>query len=143
MNVVVESFLARRIHLSFAIILASLAFPLFRRHQNTLPWYDFVLPAIGVAACFYAIVNYDDISSRAGSFKTADTIAATAGMAVLAIAVYRCLGAPLLIIASVFVLYVFFGDADWLPDAIQWKGASVNKAMWHYWIQDEGVSASP
>ncbi|MFQ5568016.1 MAG: TRAP transporter permease, partial [Paracoccaceae bacterium] len=34
---------------------------------------------------------------------------------------------------------VFFGDANWLPEAMQWKGASTGKAMWHYWIQDEGV----
>ena len=37
-----------------------------------------------------------------------------------------------------FVCYVFFGDARWLPDVIQWKGASFGKAMWHYWMQDEG-----
>ena len=37
------------------------------------------------------------------------------------------------------MLYVFFGDARWLPDAVQWKGASYGKAMWHFWMQNEGV----
>ena len=34
---------------------------------------------------------------------------------------------------------MFFGHVDWLPDVIQWKGASFGKATWHYWMQDEGV----
>ena len=52
---------------------------------------------------------------------------------------YRSLGLPMLIVAGVFVLYVFFGDAQMLPDVVQWKGASFGKAMWHYWMQGEGV----
>ena len=60
-------------------------------------------------------------------------------MIVLGTAVYRALGLPLVVVASVFVLYVFFGHSELLPDAIRWKGASFGKAMWHYWIQTEGV----
>ena len=60
-------------------------------------------------------------------------------MAMLAIAVFRSLGLPLVIVASVFVLYVFFGHSSFLPDAIQWKGASFGKALWHFWMQSEGV----
>jgi len=139
-NVLVESFLARRIHLSFALVLAAFAFPLLKRSpRDHIPWYDWLLPLLGVGASFYAIVNYQDISVRAGTFMTKDTIAATIGMLMLATAIYRTLGWPLLIVASVFVLYVFHGDARWLPEAMQWKGASPNKAMWHFWIQDEGV----
>lgn len=60
-------------------------------------------------------------------------------MIILGITVFRALGLPLVVVASVFVLYVFFGDARWLPEAMQWKGASYGKAMWHYWMQGEGV----
>jgi TRAP transporter 4TM/12TM fusion protein len=45
----------------------------------------------------------------------------------------------MLIVAAVFVFYVFFGDAQWLPDVVQWKGASFGKALWHFWMQTEGV----
>ncbi|MEO1161819.1 MAG: TRAP transporter fused permease subunit, partial [Pseudomonadota bacterium] len=38
-----------------------------------------------------------------------------------------------------FVSYVFFGDSSYLPDTIQWKGASFGKALWHFWMQTEGV----
>jgi TRAP transporter 4TM/12TM fusion protein len=139
-NVIVESFIARRIHMSFALLLAALAFPLLRRSpRDHIPWYDWCLPLLGIAACLYAVVNYADISERSGTFQPKDTIVATVGMLILGISVFRTLGLPLLIVASVFVLYVFHGDARWLPEAMQWKGASSSKAMWHFWIQDEGV----
>lgn len=32
-----------------------------------------------------------------------------------------------------------FGHLDLFPDALRWKGASLNKASWHFWMQTEGV----
>jgi len=139
-NVVLNNFEARVIHLAFALSLAALAYPLFKHSgRHNVPWYDWVLAALGVYACLYLIVFDDAISARAGLPTTADLVASTIGMSVLAISVYRALGLPLVIVAGVFVCYVFFGDASWLPEAIQWKGASYGKAMWHYWMQTEGV----
>ncbi|MEJ8563514.1 TRAP transporter permease, partial [Yoonia sp. GPGPB17] len=43
------------------------------------------------------------------------------------------------IIASIFLCYVFFGDGNWVPDVIRWKGASLSKAMSHMWTTSEGV----
>ena len=45
----------------------------------------------------------------------------------------------MVVVASIFLIYVFFGDREFIPDAIQWKGASFGKAMWHFWMQTEGV----
>jgi TRAP transporter 4TM/12TM fusion protein len=45
----------------------------------------------------------------------------------------------MVIVASVFLLYVFFGNNEIFPEAMQWKGASFGKAMWHFWMQTEGV----
>jgi TRAP-type uncharacterized transport system fused permease subunit len=52
---------------------------------------------------------------------------------------WRALGLPLVIVASVFLVYVFFGNQPFIPDVIQWRGASYGKAMWHFWMQTEGV----
>ncbi len=139
-HAVFNNFDVRVIHLAFALTLAALAYPLFKsagRHH--VPWYDWVLALLGIYACLYLIVFDDAISARAGLPTTSDLVAATIGMCVLAISVYRALGLPLVIVAGVFVCYVFFGHSTWLPEAIQWKGASYGKAMWHYWMQTEGV----
>lgn len=135
---------ARRIHLAFAMVLASMAYPLFksssRRH---IPVYDWMLAVLGIIVCFYAIVNYDNIANRSGTFNDTDIAIGSLGLIALAIAVYRSLGLPLLIVASVFAGYVFFGAGEWVPETIRWKGASIGKSLWHYWIQDEGVFGKP
>ena len=138
--VIVNTDQARFIHLAFAMFLAALAFPLFKSSpRRRIPWYDWALAALGAASCLYLLVFKDDIAVRAGVPGPSDLIAASVGMIVLGTAVYRALGLPLVVVASVFVCYVFFGHSELLPDAIRWKGASFGKAMWHYWIQTEGV----
>ena len=139
-SVIVTNSDARLIHLAFGFFLATMAFPLFKGSpKDHIPWYDWVLAIGGVACCLYIVVFRDTIALRAGLPTTGDLIASTAGMIILGITVYRSLGLPLLIVASVFVAYVFFGNLPWMPEAIQWKGASYGKAMWHFWMQNEGV----
>jgi len=131
---------ARLIHLAFGLFLAALAFPLFKKSpKDTIPWYDWLLGLIGVACCLYIVVLRNEIAVRAGLPTQGDLIASTIGMIILGVTVYRALGLPLLIVASVFVSYVFFGNSEALPEAIQWKGASYSKAMWRFWMQNEGV----
>ena len=137
---IVNNVEARAIHLAFALCLAALAFPLFKHSpRDRVPWYDWVLAGLGIACTLYKVVFGDELAERAGLPTEADLVISTVGMGVLAIAVYRALGLPLVIVASVFVFYVFFGDKSFIPEAIQWKGASYGKAMWHYWMQEEGV----
>ena len=141
-NLVFNSQEVRQIHLAFAMILAMMAFPLFKPKSgksNKIPAYDWALAVIGTASCLYLLVFKNEIADRAGLPTTSDLVISVAGMVTLGLAVYRSLGLPLVIVASVFVAYVFFGDNPMLPDAIQWKGASFGKAMWHYWMQTEGV----
>ena len=139
-NVTVNTDQARFLHLTFGLTLAAFAYPLFRRStRDRIPWYDWALAALGAAPCLYLLVFKDDIALRAGVSGPTDITAGILGMVVLGIAVYRTLGLPLVVVASVFVFYVFFGHLEWLPDAIRWKGASIGKAMWHYWMQTEGV----
>ncbi len=135
---------ARRIHLAFAFVLAAIAFPLFRSSsRRSVPWYDWGLAALGVMVCLYAVVNNTSIAERSGSFTDTDIIIGIIGMLLVGVSVYRSLGLPLLIVGLVFVAYVFFGAGDWVPETLKWKGASTGKALWHFWIQDEGVFGKP
>ncbi|MEE4236693.1 MAG: TRAP transporter permease [Anderseniella sp.] len=131
---------SRIIHLAFAIALATFSYPLLKRSaRHTIPWYDWLLAIVGVSSCLYLMVFKDDIAARAGLPTQGDIIASSLGLASLAIAVFRSLGLPMLVVAAVFVFYVFFGHVEWLPDVVQWKGASFGKALWHFWMQTEGV----
>ncbi len=131
---------ARLIHLAFGLLLAAFAFPLLKGSpKDTIPWYDWALAALGILSCIYIVVLRNEIATRAGLPNSVDLIVSTIGMIILFLTVYRVLGLPLLIVAGFFVLYVFFGDSRWLPEEMQWKGASYGKAMWHFWMQNEGV----
>ena len=139
-NVTINSDEARAIHLAFAMFLAATAFPLFKRSpRRSIPWYDWVLAIVGVAVCLYLPVFKDEISQRPGLWTDTDLAISAVGIAVLLISTYRALGLPLVVVASVFMFYVFFGHQTWLPEVIQWKGASFSKALGHYWMQTEGV----
>ncbi len=139
-SLILPSSEARRIHLAFAIFLAAMVFPLFKSSpKNTIPWYDWALAFTGIGVCLWAIIDKTAIAGRAGLPTTTDMVVSAVGLFVLGVSIYRSLGLPLVIISSIFMAYVFFGHAAWLPDVIQWKGASFGKATWHYWMQDEGV----
>jgi TRAP transporter 4TM/12TM fusion protein len=132
---------ARFVHLAFAIMLATLAFPLFKSSpRNKIPTYDWILLILGVGACLYLIVFRFDIADRPGLWSTTDVTVSAIGMSVLLVSVYRALGLPLVIIASCFVLFAFFGGySEWARNITNYGGASLSKALGHYWMQTEGV----
>ena len=130
----------RIIHLAFGLVMACIAFPLFKSSSRKhIPWYDWILAAAGVGATFYLLVNASAIADRSGLPTTGDLIASAVGLCIVLIATYRALGLPMVVVASFFMLYVFYGDKPFFPEAMQWKGASFGKAMWHFWMQNEGV----
>ncbi|MQQ09754.1 TRAP transporter fused permease subunit [Epibacterium sp. SM1979] len=132
---------ARYVHLAFAIALATLAFPLFKTSpRDRIPAYDWVLLALGVGACLYLVIFRYQIADRPGLWSTSDIAVSATGMVVLMVCVYRALGLPLVIIASAFVLFAFFGGySEWVRELTNYGGASLSKALGHYWMQTEGV----
>ncbi|OOZ76218.1 C4-dicarboxylate ABC transporter [Solemya velum gill symbiont] len=139
-NLTFNSDETRAIHLAFAMFLAATAFPLLSKSpRDRIPWYDWVLALVGVAVCLYLPTFKSEISLRPGLWTTTDLVVSAVGITLLLISVYRSLGLPLVVVASLFMMYVFFGHYSWLPEVIQWKGASLSKALGHYWMQTEGV----
>ena len=93
---------ARLIHLAFGFVLATMSFPLLKSSpKNHIPWYDWILIALGVLSCLYIVVLRNEIALRAGLPTTGDLVISSIGMIVLAITVFRALGLPLLVVASV------------------------------------------
>ncbi len=134
----------RRIHLAFALVLAAMAYPLLKSSpRDRIPWYDWLLAVLGVVVTLYGVVNATAIAERAGLPTTTDLAISALGVSLILLTTWRSLGLPLVIVTSVFLAYVFFGDKSWVPEVIQWKGASFGKAMWHFWMQEEGIFGKP
>jgi TRAP transporter 4TM/12TM fusion protein len=129
---------ARAIHLAFALFLAYTAYPALKRSpRGHIPPQDWAMALLGAFSSLYLYLFYDALSNRPGNPTTFDLLVAVVGMVLLLEATRRALGPPLMIVALVFLVYVFFGP--YMPDILAYKGASVSKAMSHLWLSTEGV----
>ena len=140
LNLVFNSQEARQIHLAFGLGLGFLAYPVINKINPLIDKLSqFLLAFLAISACLYLYIYKIEISDRAGLPTNLDVFFSVTGILCIGIAVYRSLGLPLLIVASLFIFYVMFGHLDFIPESMKWKGASLNKASWHFWMQTEGV----
>ncbi|MDJ0943280.1 MAG: TRAP transporter permease [Kiloniellales bacterium] len=130
----------RSIHLAFAVFLVYTGRPALKRSpQDRVPRQDWVFALLGAFCAAYLFLFYEALAERQGLPTTTDLVVAGTGLVLLLEATRRALGPPLTIVALVFLAYIFFGDRSFVPEAIQWKGASFAKAMSHQWLGTEGV----
>ncbi|MDX5445365.1 MAG: TRAP transporter permease [Zoogloeaceae bacterium] len=128
----------RSIHLAFACFLAFAAYPAMKRSpRDRVPLTDWVLALAAAFCAGYLFLFYSELSKRPGLPTTLDLVAAVTGLALLLEAARRALGLPMVILAVVFMVYIFFGP--YMPDMIAHRGASLNKGMSHLWLGTEGV----
>lgn len=130
--------MARSIHLSFAVFLIYLAFPLWSRSpRKYVPLYDWVLALVATFCAGYLFLFYGTLSGRQGAPSGMDIGVAIVGVLTLLEACRRCLGKPMMIMGVVCLIFVFAGR--YMPDLIAHKGASLGRAASHFWITTEGV----
>ena len=135
---VLNSTEARAIHLAFAMFLAYTAFPTFKSSPKSyIPIQDWVLALVASLSSAYIYLFYEGLSERPGDPTNLDLVVAVIGLVLLLEATRRALGPPLMVVASIFILYTFAGPQ--MPEVIAHKGASLVKGMTHYWLTTEGV----
>jgi len=129
---------ARAIHLAFAIFLSYTAYPTFKSSpRDYIPVQDWIVGLIGAFCSAYLFIFYTELSDRPGDPTQLDLVVSVIGLILLLEATRRALGPPLMIVATVFIIYTFFGS--YMPSVIAHKGASLSKGMSHYWLSTEGV----
>ncbi len=130
----------RSIHLAFGLFLAFMAYPALKSSpRNYIPIQDWIMGVLGAFIAMYGYFFYEKIVRSGGLADDTDKWVSLIGLLLLFEGARRALGPAMAIIASIFLLYVFFGSSEWVPDVIRWKGASLQKAMSHMWITSEGV----
>ncbi|MCO5102018.1 MAG: TRAP transporter permease [Burkholderiaceae bacterium] len=137
------------IHLAFGFALAFLAFPRKKGRKDTIPWYDWLLAAAGVATSLYIVDNYYDIVAVQGGVPTVrDVWVGSLLLAVLAIAAARIIGYALPAIAILAILYGVTGPAGVIhatpPELLQLhNGYSWQQIVQQLYITEEGVWGTP
>ncbi|HAT2715617.1 TPA: TRAP transporter permease [Aeromonas hydrophila] len=128
----------RAIHLTFALLLAYLVFPAFRRSpRDRVPLGDLALGLVAAGAASYLFVMYEALAQRPGNLTTADLVTACIGIPLLLEAARRALGPALAVIALVFLAYSLAGP--WMPGLLAHRGVSFTALANHQWITTEGV----
>ncbi|QUX97686.1 C4-dicarboxylate ABC transporter [Marinomonas sp. CT5] len=129
---------ARSIHLSFAIFLVFLSFPFGSKSPiDRIPATDWCIAILASLCTSYYLVEYNSIATRVGAPILQDVIVACIGIPLLFEAARRSLGITLPLIATIFLLYNFFGN--YMPEMIAHKGFNLYEVVNHQWITTEGV----
>lgn len=129
---------ARALHLGIAMFLGYLAYPARKSSpRDSMPVIDWLLALIAGFCGAYLFLFYEALASRPGIPTLLDISVASVGLVLLLEVTRRALGAPMAILGTVFIAYVFLGP--WLPDALAHRGASIERLVSHMWLTTEGV----
>jgi len=128
----------RAIHLGFAVFLAYMSYPAFKRSpSDKVPLTDWLFALVGTFCALYLFVFYRELATRPGQPTTMDIYTGLVGIVLLLEATRRVLGLPMVIVALVFLGYTFGGP--YMPDMIAHRGFSLARTMSHQWLTTEGV----
>jgi TRAP transporter 4TM/12TM fusion protein len=132
----------RSIHLAFAFALVYLLFP-FRAEKSSdrLAWYSYLMAALAVIVGLYLTFNYVRIMEAGGDYSNMDYIFAGCGILLTLEAARRVVGWPIVTIASVFLIYAYFGP--YFPGFLGHRGYSLQRIASHMYLTTEGILGIP
>jgi TRAP-type uncharacterized transport system fused permease subunit len=129
---------SRYIHLAFALVLVFLSYPRTKKSpREYVPISDWIIAGSAALSALYLLLFYEGLSKRSGMPNNIDIAVSVVGIAFLIEATRRALGPPLATIATLFLLYTYFGR--YMPDVLMHKGANLTKIASHQWLATEGV----
>jgi len=129
---------ARSVHLAFALFLAFMAWPAFKRSpRDRIPLPDIAFALAGAFAGGYLLLFYAQLATRPGQPTTMDVAVASAGILLLLEATRRAVGWPMAALAVLFIGYCMLGPH--MPEVLSHKGVSLNRLLSHMWLTTEGV----
>ncbi len=128
----------RATHLGFGLCIVYLIYPACKRAARTrIPWYDVILAVLGTITNLYLVVNFEELSLRAGLMTRTDYIMGILMVLLLLEAARRVVGPVLVSVASFFLIYTLFGA--YFPAAISHRGVSLANLIRHMYLTTEGV----
>lgn len=139
---VLDAHLQRAIHLSFALALTYLLYPANRKWaRERLHWLDVLLAVLAAAAPLYIVAFYQQLVLRAGTVTIIDLVVGALGVVLALEAARRVVGWPIVIVASLFLVYAFAGPV--MPGVFAHKGLNLGQLVGHLFFTTEGVFGIP
>jgi TRAP transporter 4TM/12TM fusion protein len=133
-----ETIRQRSAHLFFVLPLAFLIYPATKKSIRSRPSViDILLAALSAIGAGYIVINYEAILMRGGMPTTLDVIMGIMTILLVLEGARRALGFELAILATVFLLYGYFGP--YIPGMFAHRGASIARLVDHLYLIPEGV----
>ncbi|MGX1264906.1 TRAP transporter 4TM/12TM fusion protein [Rossellomorea marisflavi] len=131
------------IHLGFALSLVFLLFPARKKNlkKNKVAWYDVILSVISIGVGAYWPLMQDDIVSRVGMMTSLDFYVGFAAMILVLEATRRAVGLPITIIATIFILYMYYGRI--MPGFLAHRGFDWDDIVKTMFFTSEGILGTP
>ncbi len=131
----------RSLHLLFMLVPAIFLYGAAQKEYKKIPWYDILLGSLVLAACLYLFFTWPRQTMRVGDPGMLDLFFG----AVLILAVLegarRTAGNALAGIATLMVLYCYFGK--YLPGGLAHRGYSVTRIISFFSSTAEGIFGVP
>jgi TRAP transporter 4TM/12TM fusion protein len=106
-----------------------------------LPLPDLVMAGAGAFAGLYVFMRRDELEAAGGLFDDIDITVAVLGVCLILLATQRVIGTPLVIVASLALLYAYFGQS--MPGFFAHPGFSVDRIASVSFLGTEGVFGTP
>ena len=136
-----EARLAR--FLAFVIVIGFMMYPARKSNHkvNHIPWYDFVLMAIGFGSFMYFAFNVTDILLMGARIEPFHVVLGIAGLLVLVELCRRCVGLPIIIVVVCLVVYALYWQFDSSNNPSIYD--SVRKVVQKLFYTTSGVIGTP
>lgn len=136
------AYVQRTVHLGFALTLIFMLYPAKKSiSHKRIPWYDIILILLAIMVTAYWPVFYETLVQQIGTIT--DIQIAIGGIAILLVleASRRAVGIPITIIATVFLLYAYFGP--YMPGAFGHRGLTIAQIVDSMFFTTEGILGTP
>ncbi|SOC10707.1 TRAP transporter 4TM/12TM fusion protein [Ureibacillus xyleni] len=132
----------RTIHLGFALTAIFLLFPARRKGPKTkVAFYDYILALLSVIVGSYWTINYDRLVKSLGTISDIDFYVGLIATLLVLEAARRAVGLPIMIIASFFLIYAFYGP--YFPDFLAHRGQSLENIINLMFYTTDGILGTP
>lgn len=132
----------RTVHLGFGLVFIFLLFPAKRKLSKTkIPFYDFILAAGAILVGSYWTINYQRLVQSLGQLEGMDFFIGLLSILLVLEAARRAVGLPITIIASLFLVYAYFGR--YFPDFMAHRGQSIDNIVNLMFFTTDGILGTP
>src|SRR5699024_4751570 len=136
------AYVQRTVHLGFALTLIFMLFPAKKSiSKNTIPWYDMILILLSILVCGYWPVFYESLVQQIGTITDVQIIIGSVAILLVLEASRRAVGIPITIIATVFLLYAYFGP--YMPGVFAHRGLTLAQLVDSMFFTTEGILGTP